>query len=236
MAIWKKLVTTFYGGDENRVSGDLGIDDITAAEPEEEAQQRPGVFESVKETKYWWHLDLTGPAQGGPYPARLSGRGIVNVHIHYKQMDDAWDMIRRLELEIDHLKHLLKQQTEPRTSERPSIEPAARLLIPDLRHEDGIGLWHRDRNATEVILDRPVMRIGRGSDCDIQISHRSISRHHATIEYREGTYFLVDEESPDGVQVNGMLYQETPLENNDQIYFGHVCVYFATQDPPPEPS
>ena len=56
------------------------------------------------------------------------------------------------------------------------------------------------------------MRIGRGSECEARINHRSVSRHHASIEYRGDAFYVVDAGSANGITVNGERYAETPYE------------------------
>ena len=55
-------------------------------------------------------------------------------------------------------------------------EPPARLVIAS-----------RFMSGTEFILDRPSHVVGRTSENDIAINHKSISRHHAKIVAREVT-------------------------------------------------
>jgi hypothetical protein len=67
-------------------------------------------------------------------------------------------------------------------------------------------------------LDRDVMIIGRGADCDIVLPERPISRHHARIERRSQGYVLMDLASKNGTHVNGQEVREPyPLQDGDEI-------------------
>ncbi|HJX62534.1 MAG TPA: FHA domain-containing protein [Polyangia bacterium] len=82
----------------------------------------------------------------------------------------------------------------------------------------------------EFMLDRPSLVIGRTSENDIVIEHKSISRHHARI-VREGTqYYAVDLESANGVRVNGVDHDRVLLSPGDQIELGQVQLRFVTEE------
>ncbi len=73
---------------------------------------------------------------------------------------------------------------------------------------------------TEVI-------IGRTSENDIAIDHRSVSRHHAKITFTNRRYLLVDLQSANGTLVNGEAYAQTELKQGDLIELGHVKLRFV---------
>ena len=51
-------------------------------------------------------------------------------------------------------------------------------------------------------LNKSDMAIGRGGDCEVLISDKTVSRHHARIK-REGDHWLLYDESKNGTHVNG---------------------------------
>lgn len=68
--------------------------------------------------------------------------------------------------------------------------------------------------------------IGRGSDCDISLPERQVSRHHARIERTEdGVYLLHDLDSKNGTHVNGEEIRGKPqlLRDGDEIQIA-LCV------------
>src|SRR5262245_47288867 len=65
----------------------------------------------------------------------------------------------------------------------------------------------------EFELSRPQMIIGRTDENDIVVNHRSISRNHAKVvrEPDTGRYTITDQQSSNGVRVNGQDYGKVEL-------------------------
>ena len=66
-------------------------------------------------------------------------------------------------------------------------------------------------------LDRERVKIGRRADCDIQLSHHSVSGEHALITTIRNDSFLQDLGSTNGVRVNGRLVKNHHLQDGDTI-------------------
>ena len=83
--------------------------------------------------------------------------------------------------------------------------------------------------GTVYWLDRREMMIGRNESegNDLVIKHRSISRHHAKLIFRDGGYTLVDLASSNGVVVNRVAAGTTSLVNGDIIEMGHVKLRYC---------
>jgi pSer/pThr/pTyr-binding forkhead associated (FHA) protein len=68
------------------------------------------------------------------------------------------------------------------------------------------------------IIDRDTFTIGRASDCDIVLSDRQVSRHHAQVKQDEDGYLLCDLGSKNGTYVNGEELREPyRLKDGDEI-------------------
>ena len=81
----------------------------------------------------------------------------------------------------------------------------------------------------EFVLDKAASVIGRTSDNDIGLDHRSISRRHAKV-LREGDHFhIYDLGSSNGVRLNGEPYEQASLKPGDLIDLGHVRLRFVAQ-------
>jgi pSer/pThr/pTyr-binding forkhead associated (FHA) protein len=90
-------------------------------------------------------------------------------------------------------------------------------------------------SGQEFSLDRPSQVIGRTSENDIILNHKSISRHHAKI-LREGKRFvIVDLESANGIRVGGAEHERTELDPGDLIELGEVKLRFIVGDGPVSP-
>lgn len=75
----------------------------------------------------------------------------------------------------------------------------------------------RGRELDKFLLSQGKVIIGRSPDCDIAIDNTAISRQHASIEYKNGEYYLNDLGSSNGTFLNGDKIDElaalTPGDN-----------------------
>jgi len=69
-------------------------------------------------------------------------------------------------------------------------------------------------------------RIGRALDNDIVLGDASVSRHHASIEYRSGAFVLRDLGSQNGTWVGGKRVLEAPLGRGDALRLGDALFTF----------
>lgn len=68
-----------------------------------------------------------------------------------------------------------------------------------------------------------VLSVGRAPDNDIVISDPNVSRHHATIRFEGGRYYIQDMDSRNGVYVNGGRISSSEISPEDAIYLGSGC-------------
>ena len=75
------------------------------------------------------------------------------------------------------------------------------------------------------VVDRDSMTIGRGTDCEIMLPERQVSRRHARIERDGGSYWLHDLKSKNRTHVNGEEVTDKPylLRDGDEIQIA-LCV------------
>ena len=96
-----------------------------------------------------------------------------------------------------------------------SIPKAVRYMVLLLRSE-------RDPKATRLL-------VGCSDSCDVEIRDKSVSREHGWIEFREGQYFIRDNDSTIGTRVNSKRLQageERQLTSNDTVTIGTVDATF----------
>ena len=79
----------------------------------------------------------------------------------------------------------------------------------------------------EFMMGRASVVIGRTDENDIQLNHRSISRHHAKVVRDGDRYTIVDLQSANGVRVNGDDYERIELNPGDILELGHVKMRFV---------
>ncbi len=67
-------------------------------------------------------------------------------------------------------------------------------------------------------IDSEQFLIGRGSDCDIVLPERQVSRHHVKILQENGRYILHDLGSRNGTHLNGTVFEgQIQLQDGDEI-------------------
>ncbi len=71
------------------------------------------------------------------------------------------------------------------------------------------------------------MGIGRASDNQAVLKDFSVSRHHARLEQRGETWWVVDLGSTNGVKVNSQYVTEAGLADGDQVQVGNFTLTFS---------
>jgi hypothetical protein len=86
-------------------------------------------------------------------------------------------------------------------------------------------VYEGDMAGQRWMIDRDRTVIGRGTDCDITIPKRQVSRHHAQIERDDVGYLLRDLNSKNGTFVNSKQVLDKPqrLQDEDEIQIA-LCV------------
>jgi predicted component of type VI protein secretion system len=89
-------------------------------------------------------------------------------------------------------------------------------------------------DGPSILLDKPILLIGRHPECDIQIDSRKISRRHCCIA-RVADYLVIrDLGSTNGIRINGTRMQEGRLAEGDEVLIG-ASRYRVSWDEVPEP-
>jgi len=86
-------------------------------------------------------------------------------------------------------------------------------------------------------LDQPKLTIGRSSACDIFIDDTVVSTVHAVIEQEDSPdpgvavdYYIQDQGSTNGTQVNGDAVSRRKLSHNDVIRIGWIDFKFIDEN------
>jgi hypothetical protein len=103
---------------------------------------------------------------------------------------------------------------------RPS-EPEAPAPEPDAAEPAFLAVAGRKHE-----LGKPQIVLGRSRECDITISDPNVSRRHAEIRHENGSYWIVDLNSTNGVEVNGKRIDRARLEHADRIVLGQTELMF----------
>jgi pSer/pThr/pTyr-binding forkhead associated (FHA) protein len=79
------------------------------------------------------------------------------------------------------------------------------------------------REPLHVTPDRPAT-IGRVEGNDIVLPARIVSRRHARVEWRDGQFFVVDQGSSNGTNVNEHKVSESMVRPGDEIRIGSFII------------
>ena len=80
--------------------------------------------------------------------------------------------------------------------------------------------------APIIMLQRPVVLIGRHIDCDARIDHSKISRRHCCVAIAYDRIILRDLGSRNGLRVNGRMIDEVRLQVGDEVAIGPILFRF----------
>ena len=72
-----------------------------------------------------------------------------------------------------------------------------------------------------ILLDKPILLIGRHAECDIQIDSRKISRRHCCIAQVSDYLVVRDLGSTNGIRINGIRVNEGRLNAGDELTIGN---------------
>lgn len=78
----------------------------------------------------------------------------------------------------------------------------------------------------EFVVNKPVILVGRDINCDIIIDDLNVSRKHFFIKYINKSYIIADNNSTNGISLNGKKINEATLKHNDIIELGPVRIKF----------
>jgi pSer/pThr/pTyr-binding forkhead associated (FHA) protein len=71
-----------------------------------------------------------------------------------------------------------------------------------------------------ILLDKPILLLGRHQECDIQLNSRKVSRRHCCIAQVQDYLVVRDLGSTNGIRINGVRVQEGNLHPGDELTIG----------------
>jgi hypothetical protein len=120
------------------------------------------------------------------------------------------------------------------------VEPGATMIYkprtpPPAAAEDGPAP-EVDREVATLSWDGQTMRVakrrvllGRSRECDIQVEDANVSRRHAELRQEGSSYWIVDLDSTNGVEVNGKRVKRAKLEPGDTFTVGSTEITFTAE-------
>src|SRR3954449_13624437 len=94
-------------------------------------------------------------------------------------------------------------------------------------------------DGPNLLLDKPILLLGRHPECDIQIDSRKISRRHCCIAQVSDYLVVRDLGSTNGIRINGVRVNEGRLVAGDELTIGshrYQVTWDSRPDSPPRPA
>ena len=88
----------------------------------------------------------------------------------------------------------------------------------------------KESQAYRFDIKRMKVSVGRSSNNDITINHRSVSKKHAIIERLKGGLVITDHESTNGMKLDGEKMDQITLTNGMEVEIGDVSAVFTLTD------
>jgi predicted component of type VI protein secretion system len=88
-------------------------------------------------------------------------------------------------------------------------------------------------DGPSILVDKPILLLGRHPECDIQIDSRKISRRHCCIAQVHDYLVVRDLDSTNGIRINGVRVIEGKLKPGDELTIGNHRYQVIWQDPAP---
>src|SRR3954454_3401630 len=76
-------------------------------------------------------------------------------------------------------------------------------------------------DGPSIVLDKPILLLGRHPECDIQIDSRKVSRRHCCIAQVADYLVVRDLDSTNGIRINGARVLEGELRHGDELTIGN---------------
>jgi predicted component of type VI protein secretion system len=93
-------------------------------------------------------------------------------------------------------------------------------------------------DGPNILLDKPILLLGRHPECDIQLNSRKVSRRHCCIAQVRDYLVVRDLGSTNGIRINGEKVDEGKLHAGDELTIGNFRYQICLDAPlsPPVPS
>jgi hypothetical protein len=76
-------------------------------------------------------------------------------------------------------------------------------------------------DGPSILLDKPIMLLGRHPECDIQLNSRKVSRRHCCIAQVQEHLVVRDLGSTNGIRINGNSVPDGKLKAGDELTIGN---------------
>jgi hypothetical protein len=94
-----------------------------------------------------------------------------------------------------------------------------------LEREAAVLSW----DGRRLRVDKRRILIGRSRECDIQVEDSNVSRRHAELRQEGTSFWIVDLNSTNGLEVNGRRVKRAKLDPGDSFTIGSTELTFSTE-------
>jgi hypothetical protein len=133
------------------------------------------------------------------------------------------------------------RQGARRAAEEPDgqVEPGATMIYrprtprsdaedappPEVDREIASLAW----DGHSLRIEKRRVLLGRSRECDIQVEDPNVSRRHAELRQEGSSFWIVDLDSTNGVEVNGQRVKRAKLSSGDSFTVGSTEITFSTE-------
>jgi len=82
-------------------------------------------------------------------------------------------------------------------------------------------------NGRKRVLSERRVVLGRSKECDLQVPDANVSRRHAELRQEGLSWWVLDLDSTNGLEVNGKRVQRAKLADGDTITLGDTELVFG---------
>jgi predicted component of type VI protein secretion system len=90
-------------------------------------------------------------------------------------------------------------------------------------------------DGPDILLDKPIMLLGRHHECDIQLNSRKVSRRHCCLAQVSDYLVVRDLCSTNGIRINGERVHEGRLNPGDELTIGNFAYKIRWVGHPAQP-
>jgi len=112
---------------------------------------------------------------------------------------------------------------KPSAAPIPQPTEAASAVELGVQREVAVLAWEGKRQE----LEKRRIVIGRSKDADVQVTDPNVSRRHAEIRQEGATFWLVDLDSTNGIEIDGKRVKELALTDGTHFTLGTTEVTFS---------
>jgi predicted component of type VI protein secretion system len=91
-------------------------------------------------------------------------------------------------------------------------------------------------DGPSILVDKPILLLGRHPECDVQIDSRKISRRHCCIAQVDDYLVVRDLDSTNGICINGVRVLEGKLHPGDELTVGSTRYRVSWEEPVQRPA